>query len=714
MEVLKNSCSNKTLLTSNRNPKNQNSFQYTKQGFKTKKIKTPRLLSSIQNKTKDIPLLSQKNHKSNIPSKNKHMDISTKELLTKNILIRAFSYKKIEKSESKSNGKNSNKVTINKKLKKNNLLEYQAHTQRIIQDINKELNYNNHRKNLSNNISNIIKGKNFSKGKNTDNNIHGIISLLNSRNKIFKRNPNQIQNLKNMSILNKNACKSNYNINNIIKNNCSSLMTSNNSNLKNNYFKHESKLDKLNISNNINNAININTNSKNNINSTNSTITNYYNRNNYTTKQNKNIGGMSNNNMNICKKSDAFKNCKSQMYKKLNANVINDIENINSSYNKNCYINTSSSNVKNYIDKIKSPLKIMEDNCIKNTILDNKSNCQFLKRNKTDRGISKKEVTATDKMNNILSNINVQEINSIYSKNPITESNTSNNKKVVLEGYNHINYNYNQNKTGKNSIKKDSKSKLLLLNNSSILSPIIKLKNKGYHKYNGSMGSYTTKFNSSNTKKNIKFNTNVNSSENKDKNLKNKFNSDNSNNNSLPKKLNNKLNYLNINLNNLSNINNNNIYNNNSLTTTFQKHVKTISDISVNMKKNLKYKFLRKFNNSYNDKSLINSNNNIIILNNISLNNLNNISFDYFSKLTKKHYQSSYKTIASIKKQVYNYISKEKNLLDNMKELERNKEYYNNQKKLHKKKNNYKNKNRIKEQNLNEFNLKQILIYEEG
>ena len=160
--------------------------------------------------------------------------------------------------------------------------------------------------------------------------------------------------MKNTSILNKNACKSNYNINNIIKNNCSSLMTSNNNILKNNYFKNESKLDKLNISNNINNAININTNSKNNYNSTNNTITNYYNRNICSTMQNKNIGGISNNNINICKKSDAFKNCKSQMYKKLNSNLINDIDNINSSYNKNCYINTSSSNVKNYIDKMKS------------------------------------------------------------------------------------------------------------------------------------------------------------------------------------------------------------------------------------------------------------------------------------------------------------------------------------------------------------------------
>ena len=50
--------------------------------------------------------------------------------------------------------------------------------------------------NLSNNIMN-------------NSNIHSIISLLNSKNKIFKRNP--IQNLKNISAINKNE----YNISNV-------------------------------------------------------------------------------------------------------------------------------------------------------------------------------------------------------------------------------------------------------------------------------------------------------------------------------------------------------------------------------------------------------------------------------------------------------------------------------------------------------------------
>ncbi len=131
-------------------------------------------------------------------------------------------------------------------------------------------------------------------------------------------------------------------------------------------------------------------------------------------------------------------------------------------------------------------------------------------------------------------------------------------------------------------------------------------------------------------------------------------------------------------------------------------------DNSFNNKTKIKNKFLRKNNDSFFSKSLINSNNNIIILNNISMNNLNNISFDYLSRLTKKQYQNSYKSIASIKKQVYNYVSKEKNTFENHKEIERQREYYNNQKKLHKKKNNYKKNNRIKEQNLNGFNLKQI------
>ena len=88
--------------------------------------------------------------------------------------------------------------------------------------------------------------------------------------------------------------------------------------------------------------------------------------------------------------------------------------------------------------------------------------------------------------------------------------------------------------------------------------------------------------------------------------------------------------------------------------------------------------------------------------------NLNNIHFDYLSKLTKKnYYHNSYKTIGSIKRKISNYISKEKTIINNKKELERQREYYNNQKKLHKKKSNYKKNNRIKEQNLNGFNLRQ-------
>lgn len=69
------------------------------------------------------------------------------------------------------------------------------------------------------------------------------------------------------------------------------------------------------------------------------------------------------------------------------------------------------------------------------------------------------------------------------------------------------------------------------------------------------------------------------------------------------------------------------------------------------------------------------------------MNNLNNISFDYLSKIAKKHHLSNtYKTISSIRKQANNYVSKEKNIFDNPKEVERHREYYNNQKKLHKKK----------------------------
>ena len=119
---------------------------------------------------------------------------------------------------------------------------------------------------------------------------------------------------------------------------------------------------------------------------------------------------------------------------------------------------------------------------------------------------------------------------------------------------------------------------------------------------------------------------------------------------------------------------------------------------------------MKKQNDSLANKSLINSNNNIIILNNISMNNLNNISFDYLSKIGKNKYNNSFKNFDSMKMRFTNHVSKKKddNITERNKELEKKKEYYNNQKILHKKKNNYKKCNRIKEQNLNGFNLKQI------
>ena len=68
---------------------------------------------------------------------------------------------------------------------------------------------------------------------------------------------------------------------------------------------------------------------------------------------------------------------------------------------------------------------------------------------------------------------------------------------------NKINYNSNNN-INNNDNNKSKNSKILLLNNSSIFSPIIKLRNKGSHKHHASIGAYTTKFNSINIHKNTK------------------------------------------------------------------------------------------------------------------------------------------------------------------------------------------------------------------
>ena len=771
MEVLKASLSNRTSINQNKNSKNQNLIQNLKHGLKNNELKNKQAFNNIKNKSKGIPLINNINYKQNIQNKKTSEPNSNKDLLSNNLLIRASSYKKIENSDNK----NVVKASINKKTKKN-IFEYK--TQKLIENINKDMtssnlnlknnlsNYqyrniitnNNETKNMKGtNLSNIItediiynynkdRGKdnkivnhsnrdnpaisnnrndkylniNFNKTNLNNNNIHNIISILTSKNKIIKRNT--IQTLKNIGAFNKNAYNSNYNNNCITKNNYIGLMTSSNSNinsnLKSNIFKKKLKINSinnLNISNNVNSIISptsstYNTNSNNiNINNENNTLTNYSYRINHLNKPNK----MININYNI-NKNDNFKNCKSQMFKRLNSNIINEVESLNSS--NNYFINTNNSNNK-YLEKkkIKINKKYIYENGIKNTILDNKPNCEFLKRNKTERGNQNpRQISSNDKTNkNFFSHHNLNDINKIYSNKELNEINSSynkkKNKKIFFDGINHINngnkINFNNNLNNKNKVKN---SKILLLNNSSIFSPIIRLKNKGNHKHNasiGGIGGYSSKFNNLNINKSNKSNNNININniQSSEKRLKNKFNVDNSN-NSFSKKLNNKLNYLNINLNNLSNINNTI-----GGINTFPTHINTVSDGAFNIKKKLKNKFFKKNNDSYYNKSLINSNNNIIILNNISMNNLNNISFDYLLRLTKKkNYKNSYKSMASIKKQVYNYVSKEKNNLDNHKELEKQREYYNNQKRLHNKKNNYKNNNRIKEQNLNGFNLKQI------
>ena len=768
MEVLKNSHSNKTSLILNINSKNKSSISNLKSSIKLNEIKNPHILDNMQNKIKDISSFYQKSHKPNPSTVNKPIEINKKDQLTNNYLIRTFSYKKAGKNLSKN--KNSTKISINKKCK-NNLFEYQA--QKIIDDVNKDLainndfinsNYNSHKeinniikeKNLSNinnsedininkncnsnydnNINNtcdnnsiiyknmsyrndttIYNNTNNTNINNSTNNLHSIISLLNSKNKLYKRN--HIQNLKNVSNLNKNWYQSNNHINNY-----ESLITLNNSNISNNYLKNRAKINNLNISNHINSIIiktNTNSNSKKNINNLNNiTITNYTNRNSNHKFLNYNNVNSFNHNI----KNDIFKNCKSQIFKK---SITNDKENINLS-NNNYYTNTSNSN--KYLDKIKAKpsMKIAEDNSIKNIILDNKLNYKFMKRNKTDRGINNpKELTSREKINkNIYNHNNYQEIKSIYSKKQVPDFNNSK-KKILIEennspinnanNKNKINYNNLNYNKAKNSIKKDIK--ISLLNNSNIFSPVIKVKNKGIHKHNGSIGSYTSRFNNLNIKNNNTLShIYINSLDDSEKILGKKCSNIYNSNNSFPKKLGNKINYLNINLNNFGNINdtnantntnsNNNTISNNNIISTLPTNINTASDNCLNFKKKLKNKFLRKQNTSYNNKSLISSNNNIIILNNISMNNLNNISFDYLSKLTKKyHLNNTYKTISSIRKQANNYVSKEKNIFDNPKEVERHREYYNNQKKLHKKKSTYKNNNRIKEQNLNSFNLKHM------
>ena len=125
----------------------------------------------------------------------------------------------------------------------------------------------------------------------------------------------------------------------------------------------------------------------------------------------------------------------------------------------------------------------------------------------------------------------------------------------------------------------------------------------------------------------------------------------------------------------------------------------------------MKFKFSKNQKKVFNNKSLSNGNNSIIILNNISLNNLTNIYLDYLAKINKNKNKinNSYKNINSVSKKKIVYASKEKDndiILKNNKYLEKNREYYNNQKRIYKNKDNYKKSIRIKVQKLEEFNLR--------
>ena len=166
---------------------------------------------------------------------------------------------------------------------------------------------------------------------------------------------------------------------------------------------------------------------------------------------------------------------------------------------------------------------------------------------------------------------------------------------------------------------------------------------------------------------------------------------------SLSKNKDNKVNFVNININNITN--NDNLSSNNikNIITipSHHSHTKTVNEITGRFNKHMKYfKKHMKYH-----KKMIKSDNNIIIMNNFSINNLNSLSFDYMEKRAKTN-SNSYKNLA--KNKIRCYVSRDKNI-----RVEQNNEYYNNQKKLHKKENRH---NRLKERNLNGVNLKCINI----
>ena len=168
MDVLKNSLNNKTSILLKRNAKKQNyCIHHLKQSIKSNNnAKSNGLNNNIKNKVKEIPLLNKAKNKPYVQIQKNNKEITSKELLPNNILIRAFSYKIIEDDNKKD--KASKNLLVNKKNKKS-LYEYKA--QKILEDINNSLtnnnvnlknyisNYQNNKTNLTNDINNKIKKK---------------------------------------------------------------------------------------------------------------------------------------------------------------------------------------------------------------------------------------------------------------------------------------------------------------------------------------------------------------------------------------------------------------------------------------------------------------------------------------------------------------------------------------------------------------------------
>ena len=657
MEVSKNSLTNKTSSTLNINSKNKNSLIKIKQDLKGIQ-KRKSILNEILNKNKKpIYLISQRNYKEKDTNNTKNpilshrpINFNTKDIIMEKSLVKAFSHKTIEKKQNMNI--NPSKLSVNKKYEfiKNNL------------DMNKNIEINDYVN------SNYLTGNNLNTNnfKNNNLNINGIVTSFSTKNKIVKRN--SLKNLKNLSTYNKNKINSNnYVNNNINKSKYKNIIFStnnsdfDNSNLNSFYFKNKNnKIINTNYINNNRISQNItdkNNNSINNISNNNTTHSCYNYKINYFNKPNNKSNYFKNNKNDINKLSkeiknnenysllinsynykDTMKNCKSQgILKEINANKSNNEKRFN-----NFHLNASNlnNNIK-YFDTNNSSKFIEENsNSLKNIILDNKLFFQNLQRNKTEKSNIKDKF----KKNNFLTlNYNSKydnnaQINTIYSKKKLKDNNINKNK----------------NKKNGNLLT------TLTTNNSSIFSPLVKVKNKNNNFFS------------------------------------NKHHPTNIINNSLSNNMDNKLNSLNININNFSNININNTISNYNSAASFNSLNNTINTLNENpqiIKRKIK-KFLFKNNNK---SSSVSNSNNIIILNNISMNNLNNIGYDYLAKLTKNSFKKN-NFDKNIKKKIFSYVSKEKSRYGPKQNI-KYEEYYNNQKKIHNKKNN--NNNRINNENIN-------------